>query len=328
MLPVRPPAAGTYGDLVPSSNEAHREEMVVMAHVGQVIENPVSGERIVFRQTAAETGGRLLEFDLFLRPDGKVPGSHRHSVIEERFAVLAGQMRFRLGIRTATAGPGDVVTVRCAQALNLRIDERFRIARRFFQQYDGERGAPILDFMSWEESSGRLDPNKPETRWWRTTNGEMMLDMQEADRLLESDQTRSDKPGVEKWIEYAQAVKKDQEDADVDNAWWGAHQVSLHEGIHMAQGYYRALEVTRPGEARFAETVVEDVDAAAIAKISTTSPISRWLLNRVTSNVYSQGIGTSPNYAARMAQVAAFGRIVAFLGDYSNIGMGSTRWDI
>lgn len=82
-----------------------------MAHVGQVIENPVSGERIVFRQTAAETGGGLLEFDLFLRPDGKVPGSHRHSVIEERFAVLAGQMRFRLGGRTATAGPGDVVTV-------------------------------------------------------------------------------------------------------------------------------------------------------------------------------------------------------------------------
>jgi len=34
-----------------------------MAHKGQVIESPVSGERIVFRRTASETQGSLLEFD-------------------------------------------------------------------------------------------------------------------------------------------------------------------------------------------------------------------------------------------------------------------------
>jgi hypothetical protein len=36
---------------------------------GRVTDNPISGERIVIRQTAAETGGRLLAFDLFLPPE-------------------------------------------------------------------------------------------------------------------------------------------------------------------------------------------------------------------------------------------------------------------
>ena len=37
-----------------------------MAFSGQTIDNPVSGERITFIQTAADTGGELLEFELEL----------------------------------------------------------------------------------------------------------------------------------------------------------------------------------------------------------------------------------------------------------------------
>ena len=44
-----------------------------MAYAGQILENPLSGERIVFRKTAADTGGELLVFELFLTPDGHVP---------------------------------------------------------------------------------------------------------------------------------------------------------------------------------------------------------------------------------------------------------------
>jgi hypothetical protein len=43
-----------------------------MAYAGQVLDNPVSGERITFRKTASDTGGELLEFDLELAPDGHV----------------------------------------------------------------------------------------------------------------------------------------------------------------------------------------------------------------------------------------------------------------
>jgi quercetin dioxygenase-like cupin family protein len=81
---------------------------------GQVITNPISGERIVIRESAAQTGGRLLSFDLFLPPGAHVPARHVHPVQEERFTVVAGRMRFRLGRfgrRTILAHPGDTVLV-------------------------------------------------------------------------------------------------------------------------------------------------------------------------------------------------------------------------
>jgi len=78
---------------------------------GQTLENPVTGERFTFHETAATTAGELLAFDLALRPGGAVPIPHVHPIQTERFAVVAGRMRFRLGLRTRTAGPGDVVEV-------------------------------------------------------------------------------------------------------------------------------------------------------------------------------------------------------------------------
>jgi quercetin dioxygenase-like cupin family protein len=82
-----------------------------MAYTGQTIENPVSGERITFLQTAADTAGELLEFELELAADGHVPGAHVHPEQEERFHVLDGEMEFRLGWRRIVAGPGETVVV-------------------------------------------------------------------------------------------------------------------------------------------------------------------------------------------------------------------------
>jgi quercetin dioxygenase-like cupin family protein len=82
-----------------------------MAHAGQIIQNPVSGERIEFLRTAADTDGELLEFELDLAPDGRVPGAHVHPEQEERFHVLEGTMKFRLGMRTIVAEAGDSVVV-------------------------------------------------------------------------------------------------------------------------------------------------------------------------------------------------------------------------
>jgi quercetin dioxygenase-like cupin family protein len=82
-----------------------------MAYAGQVIENPVSGERITFRETAADTDGELLAIDLDLSPDGHVPGMHVHPIQEERFEVTKGTMRFQMGGKKVTAKPGDVVVV-------------------------------------------------------------------------------------------------------------------------------------------------------------------------------------------------------------------------
>ena len=82
-----------------------------MAYAGQVIENPVSGERITFCEPGADTDGELLVIDLELTADGHAPGLHVHPIQEERFEVVSGRMRFRQGLRTSVAGPGDVVVV-------------------------------------------------------------------------------------------------------------------------------------------------------------------------------------------------------------------------
>jgi quercetin dioxygenase-like cupin family protein len=78
---------------------------------GQTLSNPVTGERFTFTQTAASTDGELLAFDFALRPGGSVPIPHVHPIQTERFEVTAGRMRFRVGLRTIVAEPGDVVEV-------------------------------------------------------------------------------------------------------------------------------------------------------------------------------------------------------------------------
>lgn len=82
-----------------------------MAFTGQVLNNPISGERITFRKTAAETDGELLAIELELSPDGHVPGAHVHPRQEERFEILSGAVRFRKGLRRVTARAGDTVVV-------------------------------------------------------------------------------------------------------------------------------------------------------------------------------------------------------------------------
>jgi quercetin dioxygenase-like cupin family protein len=78
---------------------------------GQTLENPATGERFTFTHTAASTNGELLAFDFALRPGGAVPIPHVHPIQTERFEVVEGRMRFRVGRRTLLAGPGDVVEV-------------------------------------------------------------------------------------------------------------------------------------------------------------------------------------------------------------------------
>jgi mannose-6-phosphate isomerase-like protein (cupin superfamily) len=82
-----------------------------MAYAGQTLENPVTGERITFRKTAADTNGEYVEIDLVLAPDGAVPGTHVHPKQVETFRVMSGRMKFRLGMKKVYAGPGETVVV-------------------------------------------------------------------------------------------------------------------------------------------------------------------------------------------------------------------------
>jgi mannose-6-phosphate isomerase-like protein (cupin superfamily) len=77
----------------------------------EMIHNPVSGETIVIRHSAAQTGGGLLAWDLRLAPGGRVPSGHIHPGQEERFTVREGRLRFRIAGRTVVVGPGESVVV-------------------------------------------------------------------------------------------------------------------------------------------------------------------------------------------------------------------------
>lgn len=60
------------------------------------MENPITGERAVARVGTEESGGELLEVDLYVRPGGAVVGEHVHPVIEEAFTVVSGRVGFRI----------------------------------------------------------------------------------------------------------------------------------------------------------------------------------------------------------------------------------------
>ncbi len=82
-----------------------------MFRAGDIIENPITGERILFRQTSVETNGAAVIVETFVQPGGYVAATHLHPHQEERFHVLNGTVCFRAGKETLQAGPGDRVVV-------------------------------------------------------------------------------------------------------------------------------------------------------------------------------------------------------------------------
>jgi quercetin dioxygenase-like cupin family protein len=82
-----------------------------MIRAGDTIENPVTGERLVFRKTSRETGGQAVVIETFVQPNGFVAAAHVHPSQEERFEVLRGSVGFKIGRKKIVAGPGHRITV-------------------------------------------------------------------------------------------------------------------------------------------------------------------------------------------------------------------------
>lgn len=81
-----------------------------MATAGETIENPVTGERFKWHQTAADTGGRLVRHEGWVRPGGGVRTEHVHRHSEERFELLAGRMALEIDGHRRTLAAGDSAT--------------------------------------------------------------------------------------------------------------------------------------------------------------------------------------------------------------------------
>jgi len=83
-----------------------------MIRKGDRLENPVTGEVLIFHRTAEETDGESVLFETILRPDGFVAAAHVHPFQTERFEVLEGRIALRVGDEKLVVGPGGVATVK------------------------------------------------------------------------------------------------------------------------------------------------------------------------------------------------------------------------
>jgi mannose-6-phosphate isomerase-like protein (cupin superfamily) len=78
-----------------------------MARSGDIVEHPVTGERITFLQTSAETDGEYATFELRVRPHGFVVAPHA----EKSFEIRSGTFTFAVDGRERKVGPGEGATV-------------------------------------------------------------------------------------------------------------------------------------------------------------------------------------------------------------------------
>ena len=82
-----------------------------MIRTGDTIHNPITGERVTFLATSADTDGEAVVIETVVQPDGCVAAAHVHPAQSERFAVKSGKLGLKAGREKKTLGPGQFVTV-------------------------------------------------------------------------------------------------------------------------------------------------------------------------------------------------------------------------
>lgn len=82
-----------------------------MVKSGDVLEHPVTREKIVVRKTAHDTGGELFKGDLYLQPGAFVAAEHIHPLQVEHFEVISGTLRGRVAGKEVSGGPGEQLVV-------------------------------------------------------------------------------------------------------------------------------------------------------------------------------------------------------------------------
>jgi quercetin dioxygenase-like cupin family protein len=94
-----------------AANLLRRKEKTTMIRKGDTIQNPVTGERLVFLETSQETKGEYVLVETTVQPHGFVAAPHVHPHQTERFEVERGIVGFKLDGKEFVAGPGESVVV-------------------------------------------------------------------------------------------------------------------------------------------------------------------------------------------------------------------------
>ncbi len=188
-------------------------------------------------------------------------------------------------------------------------------------------GKAIVDFVHWLDHSGRLAAGSG-SPWWRSINGSMIVDMDEAVGLLASDgpAARSDRSAVNSWLRYAATARNvDIPRAQRQEDLWEAHQQSVHDAVH---GSVQLHLRESPKEQAFISQTIRNLDVIALSNFPSD--------NHLGANVAFRAFlrtGFPGSYPISWAK-SRFNMLVRadmfpasfFLGSYGNIGLESTRW--
>src|SRR2546430_6493260 len=82
-----------------------------MIRSGDTIHNPVTGERITFHQTSADTNGEAVVIECTVQPHGFVAAAHVHPSQTERFAVIDGRLGMKVGPQRLVLERGGITVV-------------------------------------------------------------------------------------------------------------------------------------------------------------------------------------------------------------------------
>jgi quercetin dioxygenase-like cupin family protein len=82
-----------------------------MIRPGDTLENPVTGEVLIFHRTSAQTNGDSVLVETIVRPHGFVAATHVHPYQTERFEVIEGLLGLQIDGEDLLAGPRDVAVV-------------------------------------------------------------------------------------------------------------------------------------------------------------------------------------------------------------------------
>ena len=80
-----------------------------MARAGQELVNPATGLRTIFRHTAQDNGGELLQVDWIGAPGWSTGPDHVHPLQAERFEVISGELGLRVSGEERTLRPGEAI---------------------------------------------------------------------------------------------------------------------------------------------------------------------------------------------------------------------------
>jgi hypothetical protein len=82
-----------------------------MIHAGDMLENSITGERLLFRKTSSDTDGEAVVFETFVEPDGFVGGGPRPPLSGGALRDPQGLGRLQARGKEFVAGPGERLTV-------------------------------------------------------------------------------------------------------------------------------------------------------------------------------------------------------------------------